>query len=366
MRVEYPVALDRDYAVWRAFDNNYWPAVYIADAEGRIRHHHFGEGGYEECERVIQLLLREAGRDGVADDLVSVADEGFEAQADWANLESPETYLGYEQGAELRVAPTAPSSTSRHDFAAGAAGAEPVGAVRRLDGRAAGERAERGRGAARVPLPRPRRQSRHGPAGDEARRCRSACSSTASLPATRTGSTSTSRATERSTQQRLHQLIREPGRSATARSRSPSSPRASRPTVHLRLGPPGQPLAGFRQHGESRVSSRHERGRGLRRPRNAERGVVQRTPSSSSGSQYFETPYMTTDASALKNPWPTPGGMTIARGSAASSIATSARPSVGEPMRRSTAATSTSRRTGAMKSACALCQCTPRSDPGGS
>jgi thiol-disulfide isomerase/thioredoxin len=97
MRVEYPIALDPDYAVWQAFANHYWPAAYIADAEGRIRHHQFGEGGYEECELVIQRLLRDAGRDGIGDDLVSVPDEGFEAQADWANLESPETYLGYEQ-----------------------------------------------------------------------------------------------------------------------------------------------------------------------------------------------------------------------------------------------------------------------------
>jgi thiol-disulfide isomerase/thioredoxin len=91
MAVEYPIALDNDYAVWRAFANHYWPAVYIADAEGRIRHHQFGEGGYDECERIIQRLL------GIEDGLVSVADEGFEAQADWANLRSPETYLGYEQ-----------------------------------------------------------------------------------------------------------------------------------------------------------------------------------------------------------------------------------------------------------------------------
>jgi thiol-disulfide isomerase/thioredoxin len=97
MRVEYPIALDSDYAVWRAFSNVYWPAVYIADAQGRIRHHQFGEGGYTECERVVQGLLREAGRDGIVDDLVSVADVGFEAQADWTNLGSPETYLGYEQ-----------------------------------------------------------------------------------------------------------------------------------------------------------------------------------------------------------------------------------------------------------------------------
>jgi thiol-disulfide isomerase/thioredoxin len=97
MRVEYPIALDPNYAVWRAFSNRYWPAVYIADAQGRIRHHQFGEGGYAECERTIQQLLRDAGRDDIGDDLVSVADDGLEAQADWANLESPETYLGYEQ-----------------------------------------------------------------------------------------------------------------------------------------------------------------------------------------------------------------------------------------------------------------------------
>ena len=94
MAVEYPVALDSDYAIWRAFGNRYWPAVYIADAEGRIRHHQLGEGGYEECERVVQQLLRDAGRDGVGDDLVSVADNGFEAQADWTTLQTPETYLG--------------------------------------------------------------------------------------------------------------------------------------------------------------------------------------------------------------------------------------------------------------------------------
>ena len=97
LRVGYPVALDSDYAIWEAFSNHYWPAVYIADAEGRIRHHHFGEGGYEECERIMQHLLREAGGDEIPDDLVSVADDGFEKQADWSNLESPETYLGYGQ-----------------------------------------------------------------------------------------------------------------------------------------------------------------------------------------------------------------------------------------------------------------------------
>jgi thiol-disulfide isomerase/thioredoxin len=98
MKVSYPIALDSDYAVWRAFSNRYWPAIYIADAQGRIRHHQFGEGGYDDCERAIQQLLREAGLDGAADDLVALTPDGFEAQADWTNLRSPETYLGYAQG----------------------------------------------------------------------------------------------------------------------------------------------------------------------------------------------------------------------------------------------------------------------------
>jgi hypothetical protein len=98
LNVEFPIALDPEYAVWNAFANHYWPAVYIADDEGRIRHHHFGEGGYEECERVIQQLLRDAGAKTVSDDLISIVPAGIEAQADWGTVESPETYVGYQQG----------------------------------------------------------------------------------------------------------------------------------------------------------------------------------------------------------------------------------------------------------------------------
>jgi thiol-disulfide isomerase/thioredoxin len=101
MDVRYPVALDPNFAVWDAFANSYWPAAYLSDAEGQIQYHHFGEGAYEETERKIQELLRDAGAEGVGDGLVAVADEGFEAQADWQNLQSPETYLGYEQGRNL-------------------------------------------------------------------------------------------------------------------------------------------------------------------------------------------------------------------------------------------------------------------------
>jgi thiol-disulfide isomerase/thioredoxin len=92
LAVGYPIAIDSDYAIWRAFENNYWPAVYIADQEGRIRHHHFGEGGFDEQEETIQRLL------GVDGNRVAVQAAGFEAQADWPNLGTPETYLGYEQG----------------------------------------------------------------------------------------------------------------------------------------------------------------------------------------------------------------------------------------------------------------------------
>ena len=97
LAVHYPVAVDSDYAIWRAFRNQYWPALYIADAQGRIRFHHFGEGGYEESERVIQQLLKEAGRTNVPQELVSVDPQGVEKAADWATLKSPESYLGYEQ-----------------------------------------------------------------------------------------------------------------------------------------------------------------------------------------------------------------------------------------------------------------------------
>jgi thiol-disulfide isomerase/thioredoxin len=96
MRIGYPVAIDSDYAVWRAFGNHYWPALYFADAQGRIRYHHFGEGEYQQSEMIIQQLLAEAGS-GTSQDLVSVDARGVEAPADWANLRSPENYTGYER-----------------------------------------------------------------------------------------------------------------------------------------------------------------------------------------------------------------------------------------------------------------------------
>jgi thiol-disulfide isomerase/thioredoxin len=90
--IVYPVAVDNDYEIWRAFDNHYWPALYFVDADGIIRDHHFGEGRYEQSERVIQRLL------GVERELVPVEGLGVEAEADWERLRTPETYLGYGRG----------------------------------------------------------------------------------------------------------------------------------------------------------------------------------------------------------------------------------------------------------------------------
>jgi thiol-disulfide isomerase/thioredoxin len=90
--IDYPVAGDNEYEIWSAFDNHYWPALYFVDADGIIRDHHFGEGRYEESERVIQRLL------GVERELVSVEGLGVEAEADWDHLRTPETYLGCGRG----------------------------------------------------------------------------------------------------------------------------------------------------------------------------------------------------------------------------------------------------------------------------
>jgi len=100
--VDYPVAVDNDFAIWRGFDNQYWPALYLIDGRGRIRYRHFGEGDYEQSERVIQKLLVEAGAHGVGQDLASVTPHGVEVAAEWRNVKSPETYLGSEQS-ENRV-----------------------------------------------------------------------------------------------------------------------------------------------------------------------------------------------------------------------------------------------------------------------
>jgi thiol-disulfide isomerase/thioredoxin len=117
LRVDYPVAIDNDYAVWTAFDNHYWPALYFVDAQGQIRHHQFGEGQYEQSEMIIQQLLNEAGISGIGPDLVSVDARGVEAAADWDSLRSPENYLGYER-TENFASPDGAVLDTRHVYAA--------------------------------------------------------------------------------------------------------------------------------------------------------------------------------------------------------------------------------------------------------
>jgi thiol-disulfide isomerase/thioredoxin len=133
MRIEYPIAIDSGYAVWDAFNNHYWPALYLVDAQGRIRHHQFGEGDYEEAGLIMQQLLTEAGIEGVGRDTVTVNASaetnarGPEVAADWAHLESAETYVGSERaenfaspGGAVTGAPhvyTAPAHLRRNQWA---------------------------------------------------------------------------------------------------------------------------------------------------------------------------------------------------------------------------------------------------------
>ena len=97
LHIAYPVAIDNEYSIWRAFENQYWPAHYFIDAQGRVRYHHFGEGDYDHSERVIQLLLEEAGKSNVSAGLVAVSASGAEAASDGKDVQSPETYLGYRR-----------------------------------------------------------------------------------------------------------------------------------------------------------------------------------------------------------------------------------------------------------------------------
>jgi thiol-disulfide isomerase/thioredoxin len=117
LAISYPVAVDSDYLIWRAFGNHYWPAIYVADAQGRIRYHHFGEGDYEQTERVIQRLLTEAGNANLPQELVSHDPQGVEKAADWASVKSPETYVGYEQ-AESFASPGNATRDRPHVYAA--------------------------------------------------------------------------------------------------------------------------------------------------------------------------------------------------------------------------------------------------------
>jgi len=119
LKIGYPVAVDNDYKIWRSFENQYWPAHYFIDANGKVRHHHFGEGEYAESERVIQTLLGEAGNKNVPSDVVAVKASGAEAAAsDSADVQSHETYVGYDRS-ENFVSPGGVVKDASHAYAAG-------------------------------------------------------------------------------------------------------------------------------------------------------------------------------------------------------------------------------------------------------
>jgi cytochrome c biogenesis protein CcdA/thiol-disulfide isomerase/thioredoxin len=118
LKIDYPVAIDNDYAIWRAFSNEYWPADYFIDAKGQIRHHFFGEGDYAESEKVIQQLLAEAGKSALSADVVSVNATGAEAASDAADVKSPETYIGFARSENFASPGGAVGDTS-HVYATG-------------------------------------------------------------------------------------------------------------------------------------------------------------------------------------------------------------------------------------------------------
>jgi cytochrome c biogenesis protein CcdA/thiol-disulfide isomerase/thioredoxin len=118
LKIGYPVAIDNDYKIWRAFENEYWPAHYFIDAKGKVRHHHFGEGEYAESERIIQKLLADAGDQPVPADVVAVNASGAEAASAKADVESPETYIGYNR-IDHFVSPGGVVQDTGHVYAAG-------------------------------------------------------------------------------------------------------------------------------------------------------------------------------------------------------------------------------------------------------
>jgi methionine-S-sulfoxide reductase len=175
LKIGYPVAVDSGYAIWRAFGNQFWPAHYFIDATGKVRHHHFGEGGYAESERVLQQLLAEAGAGATPAGLVAVSASGAEAPSAAADVLSPETYVGYER-AERFVSPGGAVEDKSHVYEAGGprlnewglTGSWTIGREHaRLDRQGTPSPLRRGRRD--VPFPRPRSALRSGSRRRQAR-----------------------------------------------------------------------------------------------------------------------------------------------------------------------------------------------------
>jgi cytochrome c biogenesis protein CcdA/thiol-disulfide isomerase/thioredoxin len=117
-KIGYPVAIDNEYKIWRSFENEYWPAHYFIDGNGKVRHHHFGEGEYDESEEIIQKMLKDAGNKDVPGGLVTVNASGAQAAADTSDVKSPETYVGYDRGNHF-VSPGGVVADKGHTYVAG-------------------------------------------------------------------------------------------------------------------------------------------------------------------------------------------------------------------------------------------------------
>ncbi len=190
LNVTYPVALDSNLAIWQAFNNEYWPAHYFIDGDGRIRAHHFGEGEYDKSEEIIQKLLKEAGNTNVPGGIVDPNAGGTLAAADIDDRQSPETYVGYGRGQNFagdHVADDKPSDYTTP----GDAQSQSVGPDRQLDHRPADDGAEQGARQGDLPLPRARSPFRARTGEWKKHPCDSASRSTARRRATRTAWTRT-------------------------------------------------------------------------------------------------------------------------------------------------------------------------------
>ena len=190
MNIGFPIALDNDYAIWRAFDNHYWPALYLLDAGGRVRYRHFGEGEYERSEKAIQRLLGPPAATGDDRGVVSVTATGFELPADWQNLKSPEIYLGHDRS-ESFASPGGASLAKRRAYKVPARLDLNRWA---LDGEWTMEQPADGPGQRpwpdRLPISRPRRPPGHGAARVAMAGCASASRSTVSRQVLRAAWTS--------------------------------------------------------------------------------------------------------------------------------------------------------------------------------
>ena len=211
MRVDYPVAIDNDYAVWRAFANHYWPALYFADAQGRIRHHHFGEGEYQQSEMVIQQLLAEAGSAGAGHELVSVDARGAGSPGRLGRPEIARELHRLRAHRELRVPRRRGTGQASRLYGPGEAEAQSLGPVGGLDNGGTGRHAERGRRADRVPLPRPRPAPGHGAGSARGAQLRFRVLIDGQPPGAAHGADVDDQGSGTVAEQRLYQLIRQPG-----------------------------------------------------------------------------------------------------------------------------------------------------------